>query len=94
MTSAVLGLIKCRPNDFSCADAAHIALLGYLYTWSGFEEAKTAPWPSQGLHRFAKFLEPSYELADRGCCCFLLRWHGCAFWAHQETALEICLAQI
>ena len=24
--------------------------LGYLDTWSGFEAAKTAPWPSPGLH--------------------------------------------
>ena len=26
-----------------------------LDTWSGFEAAKTAPWPSQGLHHFGKF---------------------------------------
>ena len=31
------------------------------YTWSGFEAAKTAPWPSRGLHHFGKFLEPSDE---------------------------------
>ena len=35
----------------------------YLDTWSGFEAAKTAPWPSQGLHHFGKFLEPSDEWA-------------------------------
>ena len=33
----------------------------YLDTWSGFEAAKTAPWPSQGLHHCGKFLEPSDE---------------------------------
>ena len=32
---------------------------GYLETWSGFEAANTAPWPSRGLHHFGKFLEPS-----------------------------------
>ena len=32
-----------------------------LDTWSGFEAAKTAPWPSTGLHHFGKFLEPSDE---------------------------------
>ena len=42
---------------------------GYLDTWSGFEAAKTAPWPSRGLHHFGKFLEPSDEWAGRGCCC-------------------------
>ena len=36
-------------------------LLGYLDTWSGFEAAKTAPWPSRGLHHCGKFLEPSDE---------------------------------
>ena len=36
-------------------------ILGYLNTWSGFEAAKTAPWPSRGLHHFSKFLEPSDE---------------------------------
>ena len=24
----------------------------YLDTWSGFEAALTAPWPSRGLHHF------------------------------------------
>ena len=33
----------------------------YLDTWSGFEAAKTAPWPSRGLHHCGKFLEPSDE---------------------------------
>ena len=32
----------------------------YLDTWSGFEAAKTSPWPSRGLH-FGKFLEPLDE---------------------------------
>ena len=31
-------------------------ILGYLDTWSGFEAAKTAPWPSRGLHHCGKFL--------------------------------------
>ena len=35
--------------------------LQYLDTWSGFEVAKTAPWPSRGLHHFDKFLEPADE---------------------------------
>ena len=33
----------------------------YFDTWSGFEAAKTAPWPSRGQHHFGKFLEPSDE---------------------------------
>ena len=45
----------------------------YLDTWSGFEAAKTVPRPSRGLHHFGKFLEPSDELAGRGCFCFLMR---------------------
>ena len=57
-------------------------------TWSGFEAAKTAPWPSWGLHHHGKFLEPSDEWTGRGCCCFLMRWHSWAFLAHQEWALE------
>ena len=69
-------------------------ILGYLYTCSGFETAKTAPWPSRGLHHFGKFLEPSDEWAGRECCCFLMRWHSWAFLAHQEWAPEICRAQI
>ena len=36
-------------------------LLGYLDTWSGFEAAKTAPWPSRGLHHCGKLVEPSDE---------------------------------
>ena len=38
-----------------------LQLLTYLDTWSGFEAAKTAPWPSRGLHHCGKFLEPSDE---------------------------------
>ena len=33
----------------------------YLDTWNGFEAAKTAPWPSRGLHHCGKFFEPSNE---------------------------------
>ena len=33
--------------------------LTYLDNWNIFEAAKTDPWPSQGLHHFGKFLEPS-----------------------------------
>ena len=69
-------------------------VIQYLDTWSGFEAAKTAPWPSRGLHNFVKFLEPSYEWAGRGCYCFLMRWHSWAFLAHQEWATENCRAQI
>ena len=47
-------------------------ILTYLDTWSGFEAAKTAPWPSRGLHFCGKFLEPSDESARRGCYCFLM----------------------
>ena len=42
-------------------------ILGYLDTWSAFEAAKTAPWPSRLLHNFSKLLDPSDELAGRGC---------------------------
>ena len=66
----------------------------YLDTWSGFEAAKTAPWPSRGLHHFGKFLEHSDEWAGRGCCCFLLQWHSLASSAHHEWAPESCSAQI
>ena len=50
-----------------------LSILGYLDTWSGFEAAMTAPWPSRGLHHCDKFLEPSDECAGRGCYCFLMR---------------------
>ena len=53
-----------------------VYLLTYLDTWSGFEAAKTAPWPSQGFQHFGKFLEPSDEWAGRGCYCLLMRWHS------------------
>ena len=33
----------------------------YLDTWSGFEVAKTALWPSRRLHHCGKFLEPPDE---------------------------------
>ena len=66
----------------------------YLDTWSGYEAAKTAPWPNRGLHQFGKFLEPSDELAGQGCCCFLMWWHSWAFLAHQEWAPKICWIQI
>ena len=51
-------------NDGSSAYARHSKFqdaLTYLDTWSCFEEAKTAPWPSRGLHHSGKFLEPSDE---------------------------------
>ena len=38
-----------------------VGCVTYLDTWSGFEAAKTVPWPSRGLHQFGKFLEPSDE---------------------------------
>ena len=63
-------------------------VLGYLDTWSGFEAAKSAPWPSRGLHHFGKCLEPSDEWAGRGCCCFLMRWHRWVFLAHYRNELE------
>ena len=62
------------------------------------EAAKPASWPSLGLHHLGKFLEPSDEIAGRGCCCFLvgllLWWHSWAFGAHQEWALETWRTQI
>ena len=87
--------VEPRPvrNTFQIA-TFYIWILTYLDTWSGFESAKTAPWPSRGLHHIGKFLEPSDEWAGRGCCCFLMRWHSWAFLAHQEWAPEICLALI
>ena len=33
----------------------------YLDTWSGFDAAKTASWPSRGLHHCGKFIKPSDE---------------------------------
>ena len=36
-------------------------ILTYLDTWSGFEAAKTAPWPRRGLHHCGKFLDLSDE---------------------------------
>ena len=36
----------------------HIMTADCRDTWSGFEAAKTAPWPSLGLYHFGKFLEP------------------------------------
>ena len=71
-----------------------ISLFLELDTWCGFEAAKTAPWTSRGLHHFGKFLEPSDEWADRGCCWILMRWHSWEFLAHHEWAPEICRAQI
>ena len=71
-----------------------IHTLTYLDTWSGFESAKTVLWQSLRLRHSGKFLEPSDELAGRGCCCFLMRWHSWAFLAHQKCAVEICPAQI
>ena len=29
-----------------------------ITAWSSSEAAKTAPWPSRGLHHFSKFLSP------------------------------------
>ena len=52
----------------------------YLDTCSGFEAAKTAPWPSRGLHHLGKFLEPSEELlvedAVASCCGDIVRHFG------------------
>ena len=45
----------------------------FLNTCCGFEALKPAPWPSLGLHRLGKFLDPQDKMAGRGCCCFLLR---------------------
>ena len=70
------------------------ATVRYLDTWTGFKAAKTAPYPSRGLHHFGKLLEPSDEWAGRGCCCFLMRWHSWTFLAHQKWAIEICQTQI
>ena len=66
----------------------------YIYIWSGFEAAKTAPGPSQRLHYCGKFLELSDERAGRGCYCFLMRWHSWALLADQEWCRETCRAQI
>ena len=70
------------------------ALITWILAWSGFEAAKTAPWPSRGLHHFGKLLEPSDEWACRGCYCFLMRWHNWAFLDDQEWAPKTCRAQI
>ena len=55
------------------------SILTYLDTWSGFEAAKTAPWPSLGLHHFGKLFEPSDELAGQRCCCFLMWYYSWAY---------------
>ena len=65
------------------------SVITWILTWSGFEAAKTAPWPSRGLNHFGKFLETSDEWAGRGCCCFLMRWHSWAFLVHQEWVPEM-----
>ena len=89
--------LECRVPWFSCRNTLKqldTVVSTYLDTWSGFEAAKTAPWPSRGLHHFGKFLEPSDERAGRGCCCFLMWWYSWAFLADQEWAPETCRAQI
>ena len=71
--------------NFLLSDLSYF--MKYLDTWSDFEAAKPAPWPSRSLHHLIKFRESYSEIAGRGSCCFLL-------WAHQEWTLEICWAQI
>ena len=53
--------------------------------WSCFEAVKPAPWKSRWLRRCCRFLEPSNDIADPGCCYFFPRCH---FWAHQEWELD------
>ena len=53
------GSVGSSPKPYTAAQIAHLDT--YLDTWSGFEAAKTAPWPSRGLHHCGKFLEPSDE---------------------------------
>ena len=68
-TAQALTLVTLGGKDLSLAIdnqmvtyiVSYNILLGYLDNWSGFEAAKTAPWPSQGLHHFGKFLELSLE---------------------------------
>ena len=46
-----------QPSTITCCERFDT----WILTWSGFEAAKTAPWPSRGLHHCGKFLEPSDE---------------------------------
>ena len=52
-----MGIINESVHDFGNTEFYN----PYLDTWSGFEAAKTAPWPNRGLLYFSKFLEPSDE---------------------------------
>ena len=40
-----------------CEALASLKASLYLDIWSGFEAAKTVPWPSGGLHHLGKFFE-------------------------------------
>ena len=74
MERSKAGTKKRSPDGLSHPNQNTIIInIIYLDTWSGFEAAKTGPWPSRGLHHFGKFLEPLDERAGRGCCCFLMR---------------------
>ena len=67
---------RCDVDIFKLTARAHSINNESLCTWIlgvGFEAAKTALWPSRGLHHFGEFLDPSDELAGQGCCCFLMR---------------------
>ena len=61
---------RSGPGNIGAVSACHrsgpgnigaVSVLTYLDTWNGFEAAKTAPWPSLGLHHYGKFLEPLDE---------------------------------
>ena len=55
-------------------------ILVNFVTWSGFEAAKTAPWPSLGLHNFGKFFEPSDGCMSWSRMLLLpdaVTWHFC-----------------
>ena len=63
---SVIALInKNRKNKFKMfIEMKHLFYINcvHTYTWIlGVAAAKTAPWPSRGLHHCGKFLEPSDE---------------------------------
>ena len=63
VTNLKQNIVMCSNTAISLYiyDNNYVEIYIYLDTWSGFEAAKTAPWPSRGLHHCGKFLEPPDE---------------------------------
>ena len=73
--------------------AFHIMLL-LTYTYSTYTWCGSVYKAPVSLHHRYGFYEPSDEVADQGCCCFLERWQSWTFYAHQDWVLEICRAKL